>query len=142
MKIISLLRKTLCGACVIYTFISFMMIMLANLLGGAGANYVPNISFSAYILLFGFICSLLHSVKGEIKISGAIGNVLAFVLSYIAFYLCFFVFPGNSAEFSAIAIFSTAFIIAYAVVALVASAFARATVKKEEYTPLFEESKE
>lgn len=140
MKIISVIKKTVCGACVIYTFISFMMLMLANLLGGAGANYVPNMSFSAYILLFGFICSLLHSIKAEIKINGAVKNTLAFVVSYIAFYLCFFVLPGNSAEFSAIAIFSTAFIIVYAIAALVASAFARATVKKEEYTPLFEEN--
>lgn len=142
MKIISLIKKTVSGTCAIYTFVSFVMLILANLLGGAGGNFAPNLSFSASILLFGFICSLAHAVKAEIKINSAVKNILAFVMSYIAFYLCFFVWAGNTAEFSAVAIFSTAFIIVYAVAALVSSLFSRVSVEKEEYTPLFEESKE
>ncbi len=141
MKILLFIKKTLSNTALIYTFISLGMLVLANYIehgAASGANYVPNLSFSLLVLAFGFVCALSHAIKDELKINSALKNTLAFIVSYAAFYLCFFVWSGNSSQFSSIAIFSTAFIIVYAIVKAINTLVNRKPAQ-EEYKEVFSE---
>ena len=141
MKILKLISKFLYRTSAIYAVISFGMTVIGHSFK-TDAGYGPTLSFALCDLLFSVVCAAAITFTEPARINGLIKGAIKFLVCFAAFIVSFFAIPKNMGQISALAIFSTLFIIVYAAAAYIGSLFRKAENEKkssDEYEEIYKD---